>query len=80
MWEVLESRSKAVKAGAPVVAKKEFEDTEKEFRKANQVVERNETDAAKKFRPELLKAYGNLQIGALKEGAVNSPSVRRDES
>lgn len=70
MWEVLEYRGRAQKAGAPGVSKEEFEDVEKRFREATRLVERDEVNAAKDRRPALLKSYSNLEVKTLKEGTV----------
>jgi OOP family OmpA-OmpF porin len=70
MWEVLEYRGRAQKAGAPGVFKEEFENVEKRFREATRLVERDEVNAAKDRRPALLKSYSNLEVKTLKEGTV----------
>jgi len=70
MWEVLEYRGRAQKAGAPAVSKEEFEDVENRFREATRLVERDEVNAAKDRRPALLKSYSNLEVKTLKEGTV----------
>ena len=70
MWEVLEYRGRAQKAGAPGVFKKEFKNVEDRFREATGLVERDEVNAAKDRRPALLKSYSDLEIKTLKEGTI----------
>ena len=68
MWEVLEYRGRAQKAGAPGIFKEEFRNVEDMFREANRLVERDEVNQAKDRRPTLPKSYSNLEIRTLKEG------------
>jgi OOP family OmpA-OmpF porin len=70
MWEVLEYRGRAQKAGAPGIFKEDFQNVENRFREANRLVERDEVNQAKDRRPALLKSYSNLEIRTLKEGTM----------
>ncbi len=70
MWEVLEYRARARKAGAPGLFKEEFKNVEGRLRDATRLVERDEVNAAKNRRPDLLKSYSNLEIKTLKEGTI----------
>lgn len=70
MWEVIGSRERARKSGAPALFKKENENVEKKLREACVLFERGKINEAKDRRPALLDNYRKLEIRALKEGTL----------
>jgi len=70
--EVIEARNKALQAGADRTFPERLADLDKEFRKAANLIERDDITAAKDRRPRLITGYENLQLAALKEGTVEA--------
>jgi OOP family OmpA-OmpF porin len=72
MAEVLETRDRSKAAGAPGLFSQEYEQLEKRLRKATNLIEQGRTDKAREARPELLDAYSDLELRALKKGSVEA--------
>ncbi len=70
--EVLTIRERAAKAGAPSSYPKEYAELEENLRETTNMIERNKLDNAKKQRAELIKAYSQLELKALKEDTAQS--------
>ncbi|HEY9052375.1 MAG TPA: OmpA family protein [Gammaproteobacteria bacterium] len=70
--EVLTIRDRAAKAGALSSYPKEFSELEESLRETTNMIERNKLDNAKKQRAELIKAYSQLELKALKEDTAQS--------
>ncbi len=70
MEEVLATRERARKAGAPGLFSKKYEKLEDGLKKATILVEKDRADKARKLRPDLLDEYSELELKALKKGSV----------
>ncbi|MGP8320101.1 MAG: OmpA family protein, partial [Methanosarcinaceae archaeon] len=71
MWEVINVRERARKAGAPELFRKEYKAAEKKLAEANRLIEEGSIAKAKDFRPSLINAYKEIEINALKKGVVS---------
>ncbi|MCD4811443.1 OmpA family protein [bacterium] len=71
MWEVIDVRQRARKAGAPELFRKEYKATEKKLTEANRLIEEGSIAKAKDLRPSLINAYNEMEIDALKKGVVS---------
>ncbi|MCU7921082.1 MAG: OmpA family protein [Candidatus Thiodiazotropha sp. (ex Dulcina madagascariensis)] len=72
MREVLEARQLAVAAGADTMLRERFEALDGKLRKASEQVEQGEIEAAKKWRPEMLLGYAEVELEALKQDATEN--------
>lgn len=69
--EVLANRDRAIKAGAADLFSDEFKNLEAEFRDSAELIENSKIEKAKKLRPGLITKYGQLELKAVKKGAVH---------
>ncbi len=72
MREVLEARQLAVAAGADTMLKRRFDQLDEKLRKASTLVERGDIEDAKKWRPEMLQGYADVELEALKQDATEN--------
>ena len=72
MREVIAERDRAKAAGAQKILPEKFTKLEKRFQNAMRLTEKGETDKAKKERGELMSAYAELELDALKRATVSS--------
>ena len=70
MREVLEARQMAIAAGANAMMPAEFEALDNKLRKAAEKVEEGDLEGAKKWRPEMIQGYGEVELAALKQDAT----------
>jgi outer membrane protein OmpA-like peptidoglycan-associated protein len=70
--DVLEARNKAYKAGAASTFPERTNDMDEDLRKTASLVERDRLEDAKERRQQLIAGYEELELAALKEGAVES--------
>ncbi len=70
MREVLEARQKAIAAGADSMQKTEFDALDNKLRKAAEKVEDGDLEGAKKWRPEMIQGYAEVELEALKQDAT----------
>ena len=71
MWEVIDVRQRARKAGAPELFREEYKATEKKLAEANRLIEGGSIARAKDIRPSLINSYNEMEIDALKKGVVS---------
>jgi outer membrane protein OmpA-like peptidoglycan-associated protein len=72
MREVLEARQLAIAAGADTMMKLRFKQLDEKLRKASTLVKQGDIESAKKWRPEMLKGYSDLELDALKQDATEN--------
>jgi outer membrane protein OmpA-like peptidoglycan-associated protein/ATP-dependent protease HslVU (ClpYQ) peptidase subunit len=72
MREVLEARQLAVAAGADSMLKERFDKLNEKLRKASKLVEQGDIEDAKKWRPEMLQGYSDVELEALKQDATEN--------
>ena len=72
MREVLEARRLAIAAGADTMLEERFNELDGKLRKASRQVEQGEIEAAKKWRPEMLEGYAEIELEALKQDATEN--------
>ncbi|MEW8288924.1 MAG: OmpA family protein [Candidatus Thiodiazotropha endolucinida] len=72
MREVLEARQLAIAAGADTMLKERFELLDEKLRKASTLVEKGDIEDAKKWRPEMLQGYSDVELDALKQDATEN--------
>jgi outer membrane protein OmpA-like peptidoglycan-associated protein len=72
MREVLEARQLAIAAGADTMMKERFVQLDEKLRKASTQVEQGDIEAAKKWRPEMLQGYADVELEALKQDATEN--------
>jgi OmpA-OmpF porin, OOP family len=70
MREVLEARQMAIAAGANAMMPSEFNALDNKLRKAAEKVEEGNLEGAKKWRPEMIQGYGEVELAALKQDAT----------
>jgi len=70
--DVLANRHRAIKAGAAELFSDEFNELDKSLRKAASLIEKNQLETAKNYRPALIKQYAQLELKSIKKGAVKS--------
>lgn len=70
MREVLEAREKAITAGADKMMPERFAMLNNKLRKAAEKVEQGNVEGAKKWRPEMIQGYTDLELEALKQDAT----------
>lgn len=70
--EIISNRDRAIKAGAEKLFPEEFKSLESEFRKASNLVEDNNIEAAKKLRPGLITKYSRLELKSVKKDAAQA--------
>lgn len=68
--EVLEGRQMAISAGADTMYKERFRELEEKLHKAAQRVEEGDLEGAKKWRPEMIQGYAEVELDALKQDAT----------
>lgn len=71
MWEVIDVRQRARKAGAPELFREEYKATEKKLAEANRLIEEGSIAKAKDLRPSLINSYNEIEIDALKKGVIS---------
>jgi outer membrane protein OmpA-like peptidoglycan-associated protein len=71
MWEVIDVRQRAQKAGAPELFGEQYKATEKKLAEANRLIEGGNIAKAKDLRPSLINSYNQMEIDALKKGVVS---------
>lgn len=72
MREVLEARQLAIAAGADTMLKERFDLLDEKLRKASTLVEKGDIEDAKKWRPEMLQGYSDVELDALKQDATEN--------
>jgi outer membrane protein OmpA-like peptidoglycan-associated protein len=72
MREVLEARQLAISAGADSMLKERFKQLDAKLRKASTQVEQGDIEGAKKWRPEMLQGYSDIELDALKQDATEN--------
>jgi flagellar motor protein MotB len=72
MREVLEARQLAIAAGADTMMKERFMQLDAKLRKASTQVEQGDMEGAKKWRPEMLQGYSDIELEALKQDATEN--------
>ncbi|MEW8521807.1 MAG: OmpA family protein [Candidatus Thiodiazotropha endolucinida] len=72
MREVLEARQLAIAAGADTMLKERFELLDEKLRKASTLVEKGDIEDAKKWQPEMLQGYSDVELDALKQDATEN--------
>lgn len=72
MREVLEARQLAIAVGADTMMKERFEQLDAKLRKASTQVELGDIEGAKKWRPEMLQGYSDIELDALKQDATEN--------
>ncbi|MEW8027199.1 MAG: OmpA family protein [Candidatus Thiodiazotropha sp.] len=72
MREVLEARQLAIAAGADTMMKERFDQLDEKLRKASTLVEKGDVEDAKKWRPEMLQGYSDVELDALKQDATEN--------
>jgi outer membrane protein OmpA-like peptidoglycan-associated protein len=72
MREVLEARQLAIAAGADTMMKERFKQLDAKLRKASTQVEQGDIEGAKKWRPEMLQGYSDIELEALKQDATEN--------
>ncbi|PUB88165.1 MAG: hypothetical protein B6D72_05115 [gamma proteobacterium symbiont of Ctena orbiculata] len=72
MREVLEARQLAIAAAADTMLKERFSLLDEKLRKASNQVEQGDIEDAKKWRPELLQGYSDIELEALKQDATEN--------
>lgn len=70
MREVLEARQMAISAGADSMYQERFDALDNKLHKAAQRVEEGDLEGAKKWRPEMIQGYGEVELDALKQDAT----------
>jgi OmpA-OmpF porin, OOP family len=70
MREVLEGRQNAISAGADSMFKERFKALDNKLHKAAQKVEEGDIEGAKKWRPEMIQGYAEVELDALKQDAT----------
>ncbi len=70
MREVLEARQMAISAGGDTMLPERFEALENKLRKAAEKVEEGDVEGAKKWRPEMIQGYADVELDALKQDAT----------
>lgn len=68
--EVMEARKRALAAGSETLFETELTKLESQAADLGRMIEKGNAEKAKKARPELQKAYLDLELRALKEGTV----------
>jgi outer membrane protein OmpA-like peptidoglycan-associated protein len=72
MREVLEARHLAIAAGADNMMEGQFSDLDNLLRQAAEQVEQGDEEAAKKWRPDMLEGYSEIELDALKQDATEN--------
>lgn len=72
MREVIEARRLAIAAGADSMLEDRFNELENKLRLASEQVEQGDIEAAKKWRPEMLEGYAEIELEALKQDATEN--------
>ena len=72
MREVLEARRLAIAAEADTMMADQFKALDKKLRQAAEQVEQGDLEAAKKWRPEMLEGYSEVELEALKQDATEN--------
>lgn len=70
--EVLEARSRARKAGAETFYREKFNNLDKDLARIGFLIDNQRIKKAKDQRPELQKAYLDLELAALKQNTVSA--------
>ncbi|MCU7851882.1 MAG: OmpA family protein [Candidatus Thiodiazotropha sp. (ex Monitilora ramsayi)] len=70
MREVLDAREMAIAAGADTLYQEQFGVLDNKLRKAAQKVEDGDQEGAKKWRPEMIQGYAEVELEALKQDAT----------
>ncbi|MCB2197964.1 OmpA family protein [bacterium] len=70
MDEVVNIRTRANLQGANLLFKEGSKEADNSFRAASRLLEKGETESARKLRPELIQFYARLELDALKQGTV----------
>ncbi|MES9861900.1 MAG: OmpA family protein [Candidatus Thiodiazotropha sp. LLP2] len=72
MREVIEARRLAKAAGADSMLQDRFNTLDNKLRLASEKVEQGDIEAAKKWRPEMLEGYAEIELEALKQDATEN--------
>lgn len=78
--EVLDSRDKAVKAGAKDLFSEDLARLDEDLKKTSNLIEKGNQEKAKQERPELRQAYSSLELKSLKEGTVQRARAAIDRA
>lgn len=68
--EVIEARKKTIAAGADKMFSERLSELDNDFKEANTLVEEGSIEQAKRQRPELHRAYADLELVSLKLGVT----------
>lgn len=68
--DVLDARAKTLNAGVQDLYPKDLDALDKDLAKTTALIERGRMEDAKKARPELFKAYSDLELKSVKESTV----------
>ena len=66
--EVIDARKKALKVGAAKMFEERLSTLDSEFKEASMLIEDGSIEQAKRQRPELQRAYSDLELDSLKQG------------
>lgn len=78
--EVLDARQKTVEANAPTIFPEKFNKLESELKSATQAIEGKDIEEAKQLRAELIKAYSDLELAALKTSTTRQARAKIAEA
>ncbi|NOY62416.1 MAG: OmpA family protein [Gammaproteobacteria bacterium] len=70
--EILAMRERAIRASARQLFEKNTAALEKELSELANLIEKNQLEKAKRMRPELISAYADLELAALKETTIDA--------
>jgi len=81
MQEVLDTRERAKREGAPGLYPERFTEADEQLRRATVLIEHDNMEKASELRPEILDLYSDLELKALKEGTAEAAraAVRQAE-
>ena len=78
--EVLAARTRAMKAGAATLYRKDTADLEADLRKTTAMVEQGRITDVKDRRPKLISGYEELELRSLKEGMVDTAKATLEKA
>lgn len=78
--EVLDARKKTVEANAPTIFPEKFNKLESELKSATRAIEGKDIEEAKQLRTELIKAYADMELSALKTSTTRQARIKIAEA
>jgi OmpA-OmpF porin, OOP family len=78
--EVLDARKKTVEANAPTIFPEKFNKLESELKSATKAIEGKDVEEAKQLRAELIKAYADMELSALKHSTTREARIKIAEA